>query len=141
MIKIDSSVFIQIINFLFLIWVLNMVLYRPIRNMIQKRKEKVTGLEKSIEGAQQDLTAKTESYASGIKEARAAGLKERDALIAEASIREKEVIAKINQRAREELTGLKEKIGKDAAGIRNILEKEVGSYAESIAQKILGRAD
>jgi F0F1-type ATP synthase membrane subunit b/b' len=109
--------------------------------MIQKRKEKVTGLEKSIEGAQQDLTAKTESYASGIKEARAAGLKERDALIAEASIREKEVIAKINQRAREELTGLKEKIGKDAAGIRNILEKEVGSYAESIAQKILGRAD
>ncbi|MEW5909481.1 MAG: ATPase, partial [Thermodesulfobacteriota bacterium] len=94
MIKIDSSVFIQIINFLFLIWVLNLVLYRPIRNMIQKRKEKITGLERSVEGAQNDLTAKTESYTLGIKEARTKGVKERDALVAEASIQEKEVIGK-----------------------------------------------
>ena len=140
MIKIDGSVFIQIVNFLFLIWVLNMVLYKPIRNIIQKRKEKVTGLERSVEAFQIGSAERNESYSSGIKEARLKGNRERDALLSDASAKEKEIIGKINQRAREEMAGLKEKIAKDAVEIRKVLEKDVGSHAEAIAQKILGRA-
>jgi F-type H+-transporting ATPase subunit b len=140
MIKIDGSLFIQIVNFLFLIWVLNMVLYRPIRNIIQKRKEQVTGLERSVEAFQKGSAERNESYSAGIKEARLRGNKEKEALLSDASAKEKEIIGKINQRAREELAGLKEKISKDVVEIRKTLEKDVGSHAEAIAQKILGRA-
>jgi len=45
----DASVFIQIINFLFLIWVLNLIIYKPIRNILIQRKEKFSGLEADIE--------------------------------------------------------------------------------------------
>ena len=140
MIKIDGSLFIQIVNFLFLIWVLNMVLYRPIRNIIQKRKEQVSGLERSVEAFQKGSAERNESYSTGIKEARLRGNKEKEALLSDASAKEKEIIGKINQRAREDLAGLKEKISKDVVEIRKTLEKDVGSHAEAIAQKILGRA-
>ena len=45
MISVDVSLFIQIANFLFLIWVLNIILYRPIRGIIRQRKEKFDKLE------------------------------------------------------------------------------------------------
>ncbi len=48
MINIDVSVAIQVINFIFLIWVLNLILYKPIRKILLQRKEKMTGLEKGI---------------------------------------------------------------------------------------------
>ena len=89
MIQIDISLVIQIVNFLFLIWVLNVILYRPIRNILIKRDEKVKGLEQGIETCKRDTMEKEEAFADGIKEARAKGLKEKEDLIAEASEEEK----------------------------------------------------
>jgi len=140
MINIDSSVFIQIINFLFLIWALNTVLYKPIRNILRKRKEKIDGLQQNIEAFEKDARDKDAAFYSGIKEARTTGLKEKEALLAKAADTEKEIIGRINQKAREELTTLREKITQDAQAVRSSLEKEVGQYAEAIAQKVLGRA-
>ena len=45
----DWTTAIQIANFLFLIWVLNLILYRPIRRVLLQRKDKITGLEQSIQ--------------------------------------------------------------------------------------------
>jgi len=140
MINIDSSVFIQIINFLFLIWALNTVLYKPIRNILRKRKEKIDGLQQNIEAFEKDARDKDAAFYSGIKEARTTGLKEKEALLAKAADTEKEIMGRINQKAREELTTLREKITQDAQAVRSSLEKEVGQYAEAIAQKVLGRA-
>ncbi len=140
MIKIDGSLFIQIINFIFLIWALNVVLYKPVRNMILKRKEKIEGLEESIEAFEREAREKENLLTSSIREARNEGMKEKEALLAEAAAKEKEIIERINQKAREELMALREKIARDAQAVREALEKEVGKYAEAIAEKILGRA-
>lgn len=48
MIKVDVSVFIQIANFLVLVWALNQFLYRPIRRMLNERADKVKGLESTM---------------------------------------------------------------------------------------------
>ena len=48
MVNVDVSLLIQIINFIVLIWVLNLVLYKPIRNILIQRKEKVANLEKRL---------------------------------------------------------------------------------------------
>ncbi len=47
----DSSVFIQIINFIILVFLLNIFLYRPIRNIIIQRKEKIEKLNNSTDDA------------------------------------------------------------------------------------------
>jgi F-type H+-transporting ATPase subunit b len=136
----DGSLFIQLANFLLLIWVLNLIVYRPIRNVLIQRKEKISGLEQSIETSQRDVTEKEEAYASGIREARTKGLKEKEELINQASEEEKAIIAKINEKAQADLAQIREKVAQDADDARKSLMKDVDNLAEIIGQKILGRA-
>jgi F-type H+-transporting ATPase subunit b len=140
MVKIDGSVFIQIVNFLVLIWILNIVLYRPIRNMLLQRREKVSGLEGTIEDANAQMTEKDEAFSRGIKEARAKGLREKESLIKEGEAEEKEIVGRINEKAQAELAQVKDKIAQEAQEVRDTLMKEVDAFASDIGQKILGRA-
>lgn len=140
MIEIDASVFVQIANFVFLIVVLNIVLYKPLRKILLQRKEKVNGLEKNIDTFTKDADEKDDSYLAGIKEARVEGLREKETLLQSASDEEKLIIEKINQKAQADLEAVREKIAKDAEGVRVNLLKEIDSFADAIKQKILGGA-
>ena len=140
MIVIDGSVFIQIINFVFLIWVLNIVLFKPIRKVLRQRSEKVTGLKNNIETFSRDSREKDAAFETGIKDARRRGLQEKDALLQAAAEEEKKIIAKINAKAQGEIAALREKIAKDAEGVRETLQQEIEAFAEEIERKVLGRA-
>ena len=136
----DSSVIIQIVNFLFTIWVLNLLLYKPIRKILTRRKEKIDGLELSIETSTKDAQEKDEAFLAGIKEARARGVEKKNALVQEATEEEKSIIADINKKAQAELTQIKETVKKDTEVARDSLQKEVDGFADLISEKILGRA-
>ncbi|MBC2695849.1 MAG: ATP synthase F0 subunit B [Desulfobacteraceae bacterium] len=140
MISLDGSLFIQIINFLFLIWVLNVVLYKPIRNILIQRKEKITGLEQNIDACNSDIKGKDDAFTSGLKEARGKGMGEKDALIQVAIDEEKMIIEKINQKAQADLVEVREKVAKEAESVRVSLKKELDEIAIAISHKILGRA-
>jgi len=135
----DESLLIQIANFVFLIWVLNTLLYRPIRKILAQRKEKIGGLELSIETSTQDAQEKDQAFAAGIKEARARGLKEKETLVQQAADEEKSIIAEINRNAQAELAEVRTKIKNDAQVVRKSLQEEVDNFADQICQKILGR--
>ncbi len=140
MISLDGSLFIQIINFLFLIWALNFVLYKPIRKILIQRKEKITGLEQNIDACNSDAEKKDDAFTSGLKEARTNGMGEKDALIQTATDEEKVIIEKINQKAQADLAEVREKVAKDAESVRVSLEEELDDIAIAISHKILGRA-
>jgi F-type H+-transporting ATPase subunit b len=135
----DVSLIIQIANFLLIIWVLNLILYRPIRNILRQRKEKIEGLELRIETYHEDAQKKDAAFASGIQEARAKGLKEKEALLLAAAEEEKKIIANVNNQAQAELAEIRKKIVKDADAARASLQEKVDEFANDICQKILGR--
>ena len=134
------TILIQAANFLILIFILNIILYRPIRNILIQRKEKIEGLEQNVDNATSDLVDKEATYASGIREARKKGMQEKDALVNAATDEEKEIIAKINAEALAELNAVKEKVAKETDAARDALLKEVDTFATDIGAKILGRA-
>jgi F-type H+-transporting ATPase subunit b len=140
MIDINISLLIQIGNFVFLIFILNMLLYKPIRNILKQRKEKVAQFEQSIETANMDAKEKDEAYGTGVKEARVKGLTEKNTLLEAAADTEKEIIQKINKKAMADLTEVREKIKKDVETVRDTLQKDVDAFASAIGEKILGRA-
>lgn len=140
MVNVDVSIFIQIINFLVLIWVLNLVLYKPIRNILIQRKEKMAALENGAETSLQEAKAREEAFEQGIKAARLKGLKERDSFLQEAGEEEKRIVGEINAKAQADLASVREQIAKDAASVRAVLQEEVDGFAKAIGQKILGRA-
>jgi F-type H+-transporting ATPase subunit b len=139
MINIDGSLFIQIINFLFLIWVLNLLLYKPVRNIILQRKNKVSGLEQGIEQAETKATEQDAAFADGIKAARVKGLEEKKMRMLEGSEEEKKIFSKINEKAQADFLKIKEQIAKETETAKATLLKEVDSFADTISEKILGR--
>ncbi len=134
------SFLLQMANFIFLIWVLNLILYKPIRNVLKKRQEKVTGLEESIESFQKDVGDKQEAFNAGLRSARVKGLEQKESLLAEAAGEEKKIIGQINEKAQAELSQVREQVAKDVEVARQTLLKEVDGFAEAIGEKILGRA-
>jgi F-type H+-transporting ATPase subunit b len=136
----DWSIIIQIVNFLFTIWVLNVLLYKPIRKILSQRKEKVDGLELRIETSNNDVREKDEAFAAGIKNARTKGFQEKNTLLQQAADEEKSIIADINRKAQAELKQIREQIKNDAEVARESLQSEIDGFANQISQKILGRA-
>jgi len=139
MVEINGTIFIQIANFLVLIFVLNIVLYKPIRSILRQRKEKMQGLETSAQSTGQQAEERNQAYTDGLKEARLKGQKEKEILMKAAKDEEQAMVSKINAKAQQELATVKEKIAKDTDAVRNALEKEVDAFASAITQKILGR--
>ena len=136
----DWTVFVQAANFILLVFLLNIVLYRPIRNILKQRKEKIDGLEKNIDGSTSDLAEKESTYAAGIRDARKKGMLEKDALVQAATDEEKQILEKINAEALEELNAVKAKVAQEAEAAKAALLKEVDTFANEIGKKILGRA-
>lgn len=136
----DGSVFIQIANFVFLIFALNFILYRPIRKILSDRREKIQGLASSTENATKSLQEKEATLAKAIKDARARGLKEKENLVKQAEAEERKLIEAINARAQSELAQTRQKIAGEAESVRQSLQQQVETFASEITKKILGRA-
>ncbi len=140
MVKIDGSVIIQIVNFIVLIWILNQVLYRPIRNILSQRKQKVAGLEQTVQSADAGVQEKDAAFNEGLREARGKGAKEKEAMIQAAQAEEREIVGRINAKAQEELARVREKVAAEAEAVRAALMNEIDTFAKDIGKKILGRA-
>ena len=136
----DISLLYQMINFLVLLFVLNLVLYKPIRKVLLERKAKVEGLENGVELASADLESQKDSYKNGLKDARSKGLKEKEVFVEAASKEETEIIDQINKKAQANLAQIKEQVATETEQARKALEGEVEAYAKAIGEKILGRA-
>jgi len=136
----DWSVGIQVVNFLFLIFVLNLLLFRPIRKILKERREKIKGIESAIDNAGNSVEEKNAAFDKAIRDARAKGLKEKEALVKQAEEEERRQIESINSKAQAELEEIRRKISSDAERARKALQPQIGAFAKEITQKILGRA-
>jgi F-type H+-transporting ATPase subunit b len=137
MIDLDSSVYIQFINFVITLVVLNFVLIRPVREIIRKRAEKMSGL---LAGAE-DFTARAEEkltgYQKALDEARAVGTEARNTLREQGVAKEKEIMEAAGSEAAATLAGAKDLAAKEASAARDGLKAQVGSLAQKVADKIL----
>lgn len=136
----DISLVYQMINFLILLFILNQLLYKPIRKVLLERKAKIQGLESGVEKANADLSSQETSYKDGLRQARTEGLKKKEAFVEEASKQEREIIDQINQKAQANLARIKKQVADETEQARKTLENEVEVFAKAIGEKILGRA-
>lgn len=140
MVSVDWTIYVQIVNFLALVFILNFVLYKPIRGIMQQRKAKFEGLTESISSATKEAEEKNQAFTESIKGARSKGQKQKEVLIQAATEEERTIVAGIHAKAKADLDAVKAKITKEAGAVRQELEKEIDTFANTIVQKILGRA-
>jgi F-type H+-transporting ATPase subunit b len=136
----DITVFIQIANFLFLLLVLNLIFYRPIRRILSRRSEEVRGLQDSIGGFRE----KSDQYGRDLEEsyegARSEGFKEKDKLKQAGAKMEKEILQEAISSAEAKIGKAKDEIDRSMTGVRQSLEDELNMFSKELVEKILGRS-
>ncbi len=139
MINIDQSLIFQIVNFLLLMLILNTLLYRPIRNILKQRADKVGLLEEEAKKAQTDRIQKEEDYQNQLQQARKAGFEQKNIFKLQGQEAEKKLFQEANLKAEAELSLNRQKVAQQVEEARKKLSGEVANFSQEIAQKILGR--
>ncbi|MFH1075452.1 MAG: hypothetical protein V1753_01200 [Pseudomonadota bacterium] len=136
----DLTLLIQIASFLLLVLMLNMVLYSPIRRMLQERSDKMAGLQKTADSLSSDADVNKNKFISKLNEARLNGYRRQESLKAEGAEEEKRIIDEMQQKLQGETDKVRTQIEKDIAGVRAALQKDIASFSTVIAGKVLGRS-
>ncbi|BCR02951.1 ATP synthase subunit b [Desulfuromonas versatilis] len=140
MIEINWTILLQIANFLVLMAVLNMLLYRPLREVLNRRKQAVEGGHQSARDLEGQIKEKMARYEQQLQEAKAKGAAEKATLRQAAASEEAELVGKAQGQAAEKLEKIKQQVAGEAEQARTTLKIEARSLASDIACKILGRA-
>jgi F-type H+-transporting ATPase subunit b len=139
-ISVNWTLGLQIFNFLLLLYILNTVLYRPLRAVLAKRKETIESDHGHARGLQQQIDEKMASYQERLQAARVKGNEERAILRAAASKEEAEILGAARLVATEKLQQLKTRVATEADAARTALRSDVDALATQVASRILGRA-
>jgi len=130
---------IQIANFLLLIFLLNIIVYRPIRNILGKRKDDMA----STEGLTQALAQKTaqgsQSLEAHITDTRKQGNKEREALRSEGNQEEERMLKDTYSLVQDKIDKARGELEEARLLARDSLQSEVKGFSANLVEKILGR--
>ncbi len=140
MVTIDLTMPIHIVNMLIMIVVMNAVLYKPIRSILQERGNKEAGLEKDIATFEKNTKLRIEEFERKLAEARAKAKDELDAMKTETSAAGSEKLAGIRQEADAEKTEQLTQIESEFGKAQSELKGQIDGFAGEMATKILGRA-
>ncbi len=139
MIDIDWTLFAQLLNFLVLVFLLNMVLYRPIRKMLLERRARLSSFEEDITGLADNRQGILGKVDEELTQARREGLGLREGLRQEGSQAESSLLEQVKKEVDAQWTKVEAKIKKDVAKAREALGAQSQDFAMALANKILGR--
>jgi F-type H+-transporting ATPase subunit b len=139
MIDIDWTLYAQIINFLLLVFLLNVVLFRPIRNALRERQAKVLAQEAAINLLTDQGRSLEDEILEELAAARRAGAGARETLKQEGAHAEATLLDEVKRQVELEWATVEKKIKADMAKARASLKTQTQSFAQLLATKILGR--
>jgi F-type H+-transporting ATPase subunit b len=140
MLSVDYTLFIQIANFLVLLFILNLVLYKPIRKILLKRKAEVGAYEESIGEYDSKSEEGSKDFNEGMITARKEGFQEKEGLKGQGLEEEKSLIGSATASALEKIDEAKKNIDRSIQEAWSGLEKESATFSKELAEKILGRS-
>ncbi len=140
MLNVDGTLFVQIVNFLVLLFLMNIILYKPIRGIIAKRDEEMESRQNSV----QEYREKAEKDQKGIEEgliaARKEGFMEKESFKSQGLDKEKEILREAGSSVEKKLGAAKKDLEARLVDVRKSLEGDIQMFSSELAEKILGRS-
>lgn len=140
MIDIDITMPIQIVNILILIVIMNAVLYRPIRTILEERDKKLASMEKDVETFNRNAELRLEEFEQKLRNARAKAKAEMDSVRAAAQAAGAETLAKVRKDVDAAKAEQLAQIEAQFKSARDSLQGQVEGFATEMASKVMGRA-
>jgi F-type H+-transporting ATPase subunit b len=140
MINLDITLVIQMINFLILLFVLNLILFRPIRKIIKERNQIVETFNSDIASLTGEAQASMEEFEEKILETKKEGVGRVQSMKDEGEQAEVELIATTTQEVQARIEEARKKVASDIQDARTELQKQVQTFSVAVTEKILGRS-
>jgi len=138
-INLNVTLFIQLINFLALLFILNAILYKPVIAKIREREARIKQDQEQALELEQKVLAQENQHQQELAIARQTAAQEKGDLMAGAKKAEAQVLATARAEAAKIVDSMKASIQADAAEARKTLRDQMTPLAANIAEKILGR--
>ncbi|ABC76506.1 ATP synthase B chain, sodium ion specific [Syntrophus aciditrophicus SB] len=139
-IGLDYTFWIQVVNFLFLIFVLNVLLYKPVMGMLQKRKAQIEASEQEIKELNLTIAQKEARYEEELRLAKSSALEQKKEIVQEGADAAKAILDTARQEAPRMVEQFQEKVAKDVAEAKRVLHEQSEKLAMEIAEKVMGRS-
>jgi F-type H+-transporting ATPase subunit b len=140
LVSLDYSLGIQIVNFLLLIFILNVLLYKPILGMIDKRKKHFEDSDAEIKRLQETVEQKMAAYEEKLRQAKAAAAEQKNEIVRQGADEAKAIVDAV----RTEIPGMMEKFHAQMDGEIGAAQKILADHSRQlsveIAEKVLGRS-
>ena len=139
MISINVTFFIQVVNVLILVFLMNLFLYRPIRRIVAQRNKFVAEQREAIEAAESETSAAIHQFDARLMEARKEGREKIQEIKSAAYDQEKGMLQAALDQAGKQVQVTRVAIQTDVRKAREQLEAQIEAFSVELAQKILGR--
>ena len=140
MIDINTSLFIQLANFLVLLIVLNVILFKPIRQIMQERQQGISSAFSDAKAAQERMQTLLDQYNGSLAEAKQKATIAYNSLYQQGLDSQRDMIAAERSRGGELLDKARGEIAAASSAARSDLRKEAERLSQDISAKLLGRA-
>ena len=139
MISINATLFVQVINFLILVLILYLILFRPIRRIIGERVNHVEKMEQETLDIESKITQLASDRVILEKNTRREAGEKRSTFQKEGN----DIADKILQDTREEIAAIRDDMNRDIARkieeARKSLQQEALSLTDQMTEKVVGR--
>lgn len=140
MINLDLAFFIQVVNFGILVLVLNVMLYKPLREMLHKRRQEIEAAGERAASVDRVVQEKVALYEARLHEAKSEAGARKAELVKGAQAEEASLIDKARKEAAASLESIRGRVAQESGEARVLLRQQAEALSGDICEKILGRS-
>jgi F-type H+-transporting ATPase subunit b len=133
LIGINETLILQVISFLIFLFIINRIMFRPLRRVMNERDTYIENIQKDIVAAESRFEDLTNQIQAQEKAVRNEAFEQRDSLEAAGSQQAAEILAS----TRKEVTALKEKAQKEVDAQISAARKHVLKESEDLAKTVI----
>lgn len=139
MVELNSSLWIQMVNFLVMIFVLNVLLYKPVLGVLERRKKHLQDLDEEVTSLDRTVKEKEAAYEEKLRQARQQAMTEREGVRKEASEEAKVVMDQARGEISTIMDALKTRMDAEMKEAKAVLKSQAEKISLEISEKVLGR--
>jgi F-type H+-transporting ATPase subunit b len=135
----DYTILIQMVTFVALIFILNVLLYKPILSIIDRRKKQLQELENEIKLFNDSVEKRVAEYDEKLKKAKANASELKKEIIKEGADQAKKIVDVVRNEIPLMTQEFQQKMDKEIQAARHILDSQSRKISLEIAEKVMGR--
>lgn len=139
MLKLNWTFWMQVLNFAILVLVMDWLLYRPLRNVMHRRREGLRQTAERVAGLESALEQQAREYRRQLAEAKLQAQVERAQVVAAAAAERDALLAAAQQEAVTHIAEIRTEVERQRLTAAGQLAAETRRIARQLAGRILGR--